>query len=182
VFDKSQDLGECYGKIIDGMPDGKALLKDTEGVTNMDYVSELAVIRMDRMLNLIPTEYWEWGDTGKITLSDISIALNNGTADTSLPYGDIYKYPAFEKNRDYHISRILFFVKHKEEIKELDIDNMCDGCYIAPIPVITDGWHRYAAATWLFKNGWLDKISCRYDGRKDVLRYLIGEEDELPLD
>lgn len=85
------------GKIIDGMPDSKALLKDTEEVTNMDYVSELAVIRMDRMLNLIPTEYWEWGDTGKITLSDISIALNNGTADTSLPYGDIYKYPAFEK-------------------------------------------------------------------------------------
>lgn len=79
----------------------------------MDYVSELAVIRMDRMLNLIPTEYWEWGDTGKITLSDISIALNNGTAGTSLPYGDIYKYPASEKTRDYHISRILFFVKHK---------------------------------------------------------------------
>lgn len=59
---------------------------------------------------------------------------------------------------------------------------MCDGCYVAPIPVITDGWHRYAAATWLFKNGWLDKIGCRYDGRKDVLRYLIGEEDEFPLD
>lgn len=172
-----------YNTLVDyDMPDGEALLEATEGATDMDYASELTVIRMDRIFNLIPTEYWEWDDAGKITLNDISIALSNGAVDTSIPYGDIYKYPASKKNRDYHISRILFFVKHKEEIKELDIDNMCDGCYISPIPVIIDGWHRYAAATWLYKNGWLDKISCRYGGREDVLRYLVGEEVELPLD
>lgn len=59
---------------------------------------------------------------------------------------------------------------------------MCDGCYIAPIPVIVDGWHRYAAAAWLYKKGELDKISCKYGGREDVLQYLCGEIDELPLD
>lgn len=149
----------------------------------MDFASEVDVIRMDRILELIPTECWEWDGAGKITLNDISIALNNGVADTSQPYGDTYKYPVSKKrNRDYHISRILFFVKHKDQIKELDIDNMCDGCYIAPIPVIVDGWHRYAAATWLYKKGELDKISCKYGGREDVLQYLCGEIDELPLD
>lgn len=149
----------------------------------MDCASEVDVIRMDRILELIPTEHWEWDDSGKITLNDISIALNNGTVDTPQPYGDTYKYPVSEKkNRDYHISRILFFVKHKEQIKELDIDNMCDGYYIAPIPVIVDGWHRYAAAIWLYKKGELDKISCKYGGREDVLQYLRGEINELPLD
>ena len=131
----------------------------------MDFASEVDVIRMDRILELIPTECWEWDGAGKITLNDISIALNNGVADTSQPYGDTYKYPVSKKrNRDYHISRILFFVKHKDQIKELDVDNMC------------------AAATWLYKKGELDKISCKYGGRKDVLQYLCGEIDELPLD
>lgn len=52
----------------------------------MNFASEVDVIRMDRILELIPTEYWEWDGAGKITLNDISIALNNGVADTSQPY------------------------------------------------------------------------------------------------
>ena len=81
-----------------------------------------------------------------------------------------------------HIGRILYFIKHPNEIRDLEIDNECNGSYILPQPVIVDGWHRYAAARWLFDQGELYKIHCRYGGRMDVLDYLQGKTEELQLD
>lgn len=51
---------------------------------------------------------------------------------------------------------------------------------ILPQPVIVDGYHRYAAARWLFDQGKLFEIHCRYGGRMDVLDYLKGKSDEIP--
>ena len=138
------------------------------------------MIRIDKLIELLPTEHWEWDETGKIDLDDISIAIHEGIPEISDAYGDTWKYPVLEhKSRDWHIGRILYFINHSTEIKDLEIDNECNGRYILSQPVIVDGWHRYAAARWLFDQGKLSEIHCKYCGRLDVLEYLQGKIDEL---
>lgn len=138
------------------------------------------VIRLDRLIEFIPSEHWEWDNTGKITLDDISDGIQNNVKEISEPYGDTWKYPALEeKSREWHIGRIIYFINHPTEIKDIEIDNECSGEYILPQPIIVDGWHRYAAARWLYDQGKLTKIHCRYGGRADVLEYLQGKTDDL---
>ena len=57
------------------------------------------VIRLDRLIEFIPSEHWEWDSTGKITLDDISDGIQNNVKEISEPYGDTWKYPALEENR-----------------------------------------------------------------------------------
>lgn len=141
------------------------------------------MIRIDKLIEFLPTEHWEWDETGKIDLDDISIAIHEGIPEISEPYGDTWKHPVFEhKSRDWHIGRILYFIKHPDEIRGIEIDNECSGGYILPQPVIVDGWHRYVAARWLFDQGKLSEIHCMYGGRMDVLEYLQGKTDELLYD
>lgn len=138
------------------------------------------IIRIDKLIEFFPTEHWEWDETGKIDLNDISIAILEGLPEIPDPYGDIWKHPVIEhKTRDWHIGRILYFIKHPDEIRDIEIDNECYDGYILPKPVIVDGWHRYAAARWLFDQGKLFKVHCMYGGRMDVLEYLQGKIDEL---
>ncbi len=141
------------------------------------------IILIDKLIEFLPTEHWEWDETGKIDLDDISIAIHEGVLEIPDPYGDTWNHPVLEhKTRDWHIGRILYFIKHPNEICNIEIDNECDNGYILPQPVIVDGWHRYAAARWLFDQGKLDKIHCRYGGRSDVLEYLKGNLSEYPED
>lgn len=121
------------------------------------------------------------GWSGSIDLNDISIARHEGLPEISDPYGDTWKYPVLEhRTRDWHIGRILYFIKRPNEIRDLEIDNKCSGGYILPQPVIVDGWHRYAAARWLFDQGKLSEIHCKYGGRIDVLKYLQGRTNDIP--
>lgn len=139
------------------------------------------IIRIDRLIKLLPKEHYEWDESGKICLDDISVARHECLTEISEPYGDTWKYPVLkQRTRDWHIGRILYFIKHPNEIRDIEIDNECNGVYILPQPIIVDGWHRYAAARWLFDQGKLSKIHCRYGGRMDVLDYLQGKTDELP--
>ena len=139
------------------------------------------IILIDKLIEFLPTEHWEWDETGKIDLDDISIAIHEGVLEIPDPYGNTWNHPVLEhKTRDWHIGRILYFIKHPNEICNIEIDNECDNGYILPQPVIVDGWHRYAAARWLFDQGKLDKIHCRYGGRLDVLEYLKGNTDKYP--
>lgn len=70
------------------------------------------IIRIDKLTELLPTEHWEWDDTGVITLDDISIALHNGLTEIPDPYGDVWNHPVLEmRSRDWHIGRILYFIK-----------------------------------------------------------------------
>ena len=141
------------------------------------------IIRLDRLIKFIPKEHWEWDESGKIDLDDISIARHDGVIEIPDPYGDTWKHPVLQyRDRDWHIGRILYFINHQNEIRDLEIDNECNGRYILPQPVIVDGWHRYAAARWLFDQGKLFEIHCRYGGRMDVLDYLQGKTEELQLD
>lgn len=134
------------------------------------------IIRIDRLIDFIPTEHWEWDLQGTINLEDISIAIHNGLPEVPDPYGDTWEHPVLErKSRDWHIGRIIYFINHPEEIRDIDIDNECDQRHILPEPVIVDGWHRWAAARWLYDQGRITKIHCRYDGRVDVLEYLQGK-------
>lgn len=50
------------------------------------------IIRIDKLTELLPTEHWEWDDTGVITLDDVSIALHNGLAEIPDPYGDVWNH------------------------------------------------------------------------------------------
>lgn len=134
------------------------------------------IIRIDRLIDFLPDESWEWDLQGEINLDDISIAIQETLPENSDPYGDTCKHPVLERrSRDWHIGRIIYFINHPNEIRDIDIDNECDGKYILPKPVIVDGWHRYAAARWLYDQGRLIEIHCRYGGRVDVLEYLQGK-------
>lgn len=134
------------------------------------------IIRIDRLNDFLPDESWEWDLQGEINLDDISSAIHEALSENSDPYGDTWKHPVLERrSRDWHIGRIIYFINHPDEIRDIDIDNECDGKYILPKPVIVDGWHRYAAARWLYDQGKLTKIHCRYGGRVDVLEYLQGK-------
>lgn len=134
------------------------------------------IIRIDRLIDFLPDESWEWDLQGEINLDDISIAIHAGLPQVPDPYGDTWNHPVLERrSRDWHIGRIIYFINHPDEIRDIDIDNECDGKYILPKPVIVDGWHRYAAARWLYDQGRLIEIHCRYGGRVDVLEYLQGK-------
>lgn len=137
------------------------------------------IIRIDRLAEFLPDNYWTWDDTGKISMDDISDAIHKGVAEMPEPYGDTWKHPVSkQRSRKWHIGRIIYFINHPEEIRDIEIDNVCDlfGS-ILPQPVIVDGWHRYAAARWLYEKQQLSKICCLYGGRIDILEYLQGKTD-----
>lgn len=138
------------------------------------------IIRIDRLIEFLPTEHWSWDETGEINLNDISIAIHEAIPEISNPYGDTWKHPVLEqKSREWHIGRIIYFINHPIEIKDIELDNECSDNFILPQPVIIDGWHRYVAARWLYDQGKLSEIHCRYGGREDLLLYLKGETDEF---
>lgn len=138
------------------------------------------IIRMDRLIEFLPTEYWMWDETGVIDLEDISVAIHESIPEIPDPYGDTWKHPVLnQRSRNWHIGRIIYFINHPKEIRDIEIDNECDGRFILPKPVIVDGWHRYAASRWLYDQGKLKKIHCRYGGRVDILDYLRGKTDSF---
>ena len=138
------------------------------------------IIRIDRLIDFLPSEYWEWDDCGKIDLDDILIGIHECIEEISEPYGDTWNHPVLEhRSRDWHIGRIIYFINHPEVIRDIEIDNECSGYVILPQPIIVDGWHRYADARWLFDQGKLSEIHCMYGGRMDVLEYLQGKTNDL---
>lgn len=141
------------------------------------------IIRIDRLIEFLPTEHWSWDKTGEINLDDISVAMHDAIPEISEPYGDSWKHPILEqKSREWHIGRIIYFINHPMEIRDIEIDNDCFDGHILPQPIIVDGWHRYAAARWLYDQCKLSEIHCRYGGRMDILEYLQGKLDNLSLE
>lgn len=140
------------------------------------------IIWIDRLIEFLPTEYWSWDGTGEINLDDISIAIHKAIQEVPRPYGDIWEHSVLEqKSRDWHIGRIIYFINHPMEIRDIDIDNKCSNRGILPQPYIVDGWHRYIATRWLYGQGKLTEIHCRYGGRVDVLEYLQGKIDSFNI-
>lgn len=78
------------------------------------------IIRIDRLIDFAPSEYWEWDFCGKIDLDDISIGIHESIAEISEPYGDTLDHLVLEhRSRDWHIGRIIYFINHPEEIRDI---------------------------------------------------------------
>lgn len=143
-----------------------------------EYHGDIVLIR--RLAEFYPPEYWTWNNIECITIDDIVNAVHNGIQEVSSPYEDAYKHKPFEiRNKDWHIARITYFINHPEEIRDIKIENVWEGGNILPIPVITDGLHRFIAAQYLYDCGKLTTIHCLYSGLDDVLDYLKGNIHEL---
>lgn len=138
------------------------------------------IIRIDRLMEFLPEEHWLWDQAEEINLNDISVAVHEAASEISEPYGDTWKHPVLEqKSKAWHIGRIIYFINHPTEIRNVEIDNESNNGFILPQPIIVDGRHRYVAARWLYNQGRLNVIHCRYGGRVDVLEYLQGKTDNL---
>lgn len=177
-----EEMLPCFLKELEQTPE-KEFIKDLESqgadfIPLKEYNGD--IIRIDRLIEFLPTKYWSWDGAKKIYLDDISVAIQKALPEISSPYGDTWKYPVTEhKSREWHIGRIIYFINHPDEIKDIEIDNECNGGYILPRPIIVDGWHRYAAARWLYSQGKLIKIHCKYGGRIDILEYLQGKTNSF---
>jgi hypothetical protein len=129
-----------------------------------------------------PDDGFQWPRmTGSITVDELRQAQANGICDSAAPYGDTWRHPVGKlRDREYHLSRILYFMRHPEEICGIKVTNPCsyDGCYsyILPGCEIIDGWHRVAAAFTLD----LKACEIEYGGREDVLDYICGRTDIMP--
>lgn len=72
-------------------------------------------IRIDRLIEFLPTEHWSWDETGEIYLDDISVAIHEAVTEISEPYGDTLEHPVFErKSRKWHIGRIIYFSRLRQ--------------------------------------------------------------------
>lgn len=141
------------------------------------------MILIERLSEFFPTSSWAWNTGEIIELDDITCAIHSAQPEESEPFGDTWKHLCMgNKSTRWHIGRVLYFIKHPEEIRDIEIDNLCDGNYICPVPKIVDGNHRFMAAMWLQDQGKLDKVHCRYGGRSDLLDYLTGSSDYCPED
>ena len=139
------------------------------------------MILIDRLSEFFPVDSWQWNEGEIIELDDVTCAIHDGQSEESEPFGDTWKHPCMEnKSTEWHIGRILYFINHPDEIRDIEIDNLCSGDYIFPAPKIIDGNHRFMAAMWLNDQGKMNKVHCRYGGRMDVLDYLTGKLNECP--
>lgn len=119
------------------------------------------------------------------TLDDIHKAIVNNTPETNIPFGDTDKYiPPRPRDINYHLQRVVYFIKHPEEIRDIYIKSswwIKDNTLFAyPHVEIEDGYHRIAAAFYLN----LDKVSMKnFDYiRADTENYITGKSNDKPLD
>ena len=123
------------------------------------------------------TEPFVW-DNQPVTVQDVKDFLSAGETGTEIPYGNNHNMIPDIRDKDYHISRVAYFVQHPKEITDIDVDNQGVGMYITPRAIVTDGWHRLMAAYILG----LKTIDVNYGGRVDVLEYLQGLRSEENLE
>ena len=125
------------------------------------------IVKISQLVRVFPTEHWSWDETGEICLDDISIAIHEAVPEISEPYGDMWRYPALEqKSREWHIGRIIYFINRPSEIKGIVIEvNRIKSSNSLQYSIL-DGWHRYAAARWLYDQGEMIEINCILEGGK----------------
>lgn len=139
------------------------------------------MILIDRLAEFFPVDSWQWNEGEIIELDDIACAIHTGQPEEPDPFGHQWRHSYTEnKSTQWHIGRILYFINHPEEIRNIELDNICNANYICPIPIIVDGNHRFMAALWLNDQGIMNKVHCLYGGRGDVLNYLTGKINSCP--
>lgn len=129
------------------------------------------------MAGIDTKEVWSWPDSPSISLDEVIAEKERGLLENKEPYGDTWKHPVkVERNKEYHMSRIIYFMNHPEKISGIEVDNPCFDNGILPGCVIIDGWHRIAAGI-LMK---MKIVSIEYSGRSDVEDYIIGKTNDRP--
>src|SRR5579875_22737 len=98
-----------------------------------------------------------WNEA-EIEETEIADALNNGLESEEIPY-DI-AIASQDITKEWHIRRILYFVRNPEKIQPILVDNEVWDGYTYAIPKIIDGNHRYAACLILKQK----KVKCSYGG------------------
>lgn len=116
------------------------------------------IILISRMIEYFPQKSFEWNANEPITLNDVQFAINHHLSEMAIPFGDTFKYPPKKRTSQWHIRRILYFVNHPQEIKNIELDNESSTFDILPVPIIIDGYHRWMAARYLYELGSLHKI------------------------
>ena len=139
------------------------------------------MILINRLSKFLSDDNWQWNKGEVISFNDIAYAIHKAQPEESEPFEDQWKHFCMKtRSTKWRIGRILYFINHPEEIKDVEIDNLYSGEYIFPVPVIIDGNHRLMAAIWLASQGKMNKIHCIYGGRIDLLDYLTGKTDNCP--
>lgn len=142
-------------------------------------IIEVLFDRLIDMAGIDVKEIWSWPDSPPISLDEVNAEKEHGLLGNKEPYGDTWKHPVkVKRNKEYHISRIIYFMDHPEEISGIEVDNPCSDNGILPGCVIIDGWHRIAVGILLK----LKKVSIEYGGRSDVEDYISGKTDKRPED
>lgn len=124
------------------------------------------------------TDYFYW-DGEKITIEEVKNALAKGVKPIEEYYhnsGD--PIGKINKTKEWHIRRVIYFIKNPHKINSIIIDNEVLNGYILPEPTIVDGRHR-AMAKFILGHKY---IKARYSGRDDVLDYLTGKIDVKPIE
>jgi len=83
--------------------------------------------------------------------------------------------------RAWHLGRIKHFVlklQRGEQVEPISIDDPCDFGAITGVPIILDGYHRYAAHIVAGQ----PTIRCTFGGLVATLRYLQGRRKKYPPD
>lgn len=121
---------------------------------------------------------------GYITkLNDIKKAIENGFKGTSVPFGDKDKFiPDMNKDINYHINRVIYFINNPNEIKDIKIRSAWwinnNTLFARPHLEIVDGYHRIASAFYLNLK-YIDIINYDYI-RNDVMDYITEKSNVVP--
>lgn len=132
------------------------------------------IILTERLTEFYPNGF-KWNEK-IITEEMVKSAIENGDTGINEEYGN--QIAPKIKSDEWHVSRIVYFVLHPEEIRNINIDNVARGMHICPIPIILDGNHRFFAAIVLK----MQKVHCLYGGREDLLDYLTGKTNICPTE
>lgn len=132
------------------------------------------MIKIDRLYMDLPEDFG-WNPNEIVKIEDINKAIENKQLEEKEPFN-----PRLSMSYKWHIGRIIYFIKHPEEIEYLNIGNIHDDSSVFPTPLIIEGYHRFFASVWLHMNNKLSEIYCSYKGRDDIFYYLNGRDNKKP--
>lgn len=132
------------------------------------------MIKIDRLYKYLPEDF-EWNLNERVKIEDISKAVEKGQLEEKEPFD-----PQISMPYKWHIGRIIYFINHPNEIEHIIIANVHDENFCFPTALIIEGYHRFFAAMWLYKNNKITEVYCSYKGRDDIFYYLNGKDNKKP--